>query len=144
MKNNQLIRLALGIGLTCFGIFWIFFPTMVLFHEVEAGFLGTLIILFVLGIIPMAQGLLLIRRVLVLDKEEKNIKIENRIFELAHQNFGKITPIKLAKNTNISVIEAKQYLSKLQEDGFADIEVTDNGVVYYDFKELLSEEGTAA
>jgi hypothetical protein len=144
MKQNQIIKLVSGICLTAFGVFWVFFPTMVLFHEVEAGFLGTLIVLFIFGIIPTAQGLLLIRKVLVIDKEDKLIEMENKIFELAHENKGTLTPSKLASSINMPVIEAKKFLNELKEEGFAQLNVTENGIVYYDFKDVLFSGDTAA
>ncbi len=62
--------------------------------------------------------------------------IEQRIIDLARRSNGQITAIAAAGALQVSVEEAEQHLDSLTTHGHANIEVSEQGVVYYDFPSL--------
>ncbi len=62
--------------------------------------------------------------------------VERQIIDLARRNGGQLTAIAAAGALNLSVEETEQHLDHLTTHGHANIEVSEQGVVYYDFPGL--------
>jgi hypothetical protein len=58
------------------------------------------------------------------------------VLKLAGSHGGKLTIIEVVQATAVTPDEAKLVLDNLARDGFADFQVTDAGVVVYDFQDI--------
>lgn len=68
--------------------------------------------------------------------KDPNLDIELRLLKLARKHGGRVTPALAATELNVSVKQADEQLSKLATVGQAELEVSDDGVVIYDFPSL--------
>ena len=69
-----------------------------------------------------------------LDPEET---LEDTILKLARKFRGKLTPLELAANSSLSLDEADKALEDIVRKGYANIEVTDEGTIIYEFPGFL-------
>lgn len=64
-------------------------------------------------------------------------KEQNRIVRLARQKGGRLMVAEAAADSGLLVEEAEQILRELADGGYAEVEVTDSGMVVYRFPEFL-------
>jgi hypothetical protein len=64
--------------------------------------------------------------------------LENRIFRLAARLGGRVTISDVVIDTELSVAEAERFMDRLVDGTRVRMEVTDEGMVVYEFPELLS------
>jgi hypothetical protein len=94
-------------------------------------------------LLPLGFGVKLLRDHFGRDKRIEANKADMRsrtlnaeVFKLAHTHGGKLTIIEVVTALAITADEAKHILDSLAVDGHADFQVTDSGVVVYDFQEI--------
>ncbi len=63
--------------------------------------------------------------------------LENTILKLARKFQGKLTPLELAANSALSLDEADKTLENLVRKGYANMTVTDEGTIIYEFPGFL-------
>lgn len=73
--------------------------------------------------------------------EPKSSSIERTILTVAKSERGRVTPALVALNTDASMSEAEAALQELVKQGYAGMEVRDNGTVEYVFQEFLPRVG---
>jgi TM2 domain-containing membrane protein YozV len=67
----------------------------------------------------------------------KKASVEDQILNLAQEKNGRITATDVAMNTELTIEEADKLLKKLAESSYVSMEVSDKGVIYYEFVELI-------
>lgn len=67
---------------------------------------------------------------------DASVDLELRVLSLARQHGGKLTAAIAAAELGVPIAEADAKLTDLAKGDHANIEVTDEGVVYYDFPAL--------
>jgi hypothetical protein len=95
--------------------------------------------LIVMGLLPLIFGTILLKR---LRKKINNIdkdEIENAIFQLAKKSDSKLTIADVAMNTKLTTEESKKILDEFCLKGFAEIMVSQTGVIVYNFKSIIKE-----
>jgi hypothetical protein len=73
-------------------------------------------------------------------KQQKHAKFEQSILQLIQSNQGKITPEEIALKTNLTVIQATNYLNELCQQGSGGKQVTEDGHIVYVFAGFLSQQ----
>lgn len=69
--------------------------------------------------------------------------LDQAILGLAEVRHGVVTPSRVALEANVSPEKARDQLDRLVGQGFADVEVSANGVMVYVFREFLDDIGRA-
>ena len=94
-------------------------------------------------LLPLGVGIKLLRDHFGRDKRVEANKADMRsrtlnaeVLKLAGTHGGKLTILEVVTALAISADEAKRVLDSLAVDGHADFQVTDSGVVVYDFQEI--------
>lgn len=65
-------------------------------------------------------------------------RLQNRVFRLAHQLGGRLTVSDLVVDLDFSIEEAESYLGRLVDSTRVTMEVRDDGLVYYEFPEIIA------
>ncbi len=115
--------IGFGAALVFTGIWWMAIP------------------LTLIGLIPLTTGIAgLFRKKEKLPAPDDTRKkdIEKEILKLASRSKGKITALQAASETTLSIDEAKQTLDDLVKNGYASLEVEENGLLVYEFPELIA------
>ena len=74
-------------------------------------------------------------------KRRRPESVDHVILELADERHGVVTPSRVALAAQISPEKARDKLDTLVGRGFADLQVTRDGLIVYVFPEFLDEEG---
>lgn len=69
--------------------------------------------------------------------EDPTKTLETTILKLARKFQGKLTPVELAANSSLSLEEADKALEDIVRKGYADMKVTDEGNILYEFPGFL-------
>lgn len=72
-----------------------------------------------------------------LDNIKKKKSTEKQILDIAKKHGGKITVTQVAMDTDLSIEQAEKKLQDLVKSGYVQMNVTDNGVMIYEFMELM-------
>jgi hypothetical protein len=98
-------------------------------------------ILFVVA--PIGGGGMLIRshfkrkRKALLDKQKTlQVEREKEVIRLAQQKGGHLSIPEIVAGTSMSTVEADQIMREMTEKGYVDMQVTDSGVIIYEFYEI--------
>lgn len=70
--------------------------------------------------------------------------LENTILKLARKFRGKLTPLELAANSSLSLDEADKALEELVKKGYANMTVTDEGNILYEFPGFLQFDSSSS
>ena len=65
-------------------------------------------------------------------------RLENRVFRLAYRLGGRLTVSDLVVDLDFSIMEAGSFLSQLVDSTRVTMEVRDDGLVYYEFPEIIA------
>ncbi len=57
---------------------------------------------------------------------------------IAKEYKGRLTPLEIAANSDLSIDEAEEILKRWSSKGYADIRVANSGTIYYEFSGFLS------
>jgi hypothetical protein len=93
-----------------------------------------LVLSFLLGVLPLAGGLLLywgVRRAVAKRKGEER---EAAVLRVARERQGIVTAVDVAADCGMSLEEAEETLERLHLGGFSEIDVSDAGTVVYRFR----------
>ena len=99
------------------------------------------------GVVPMIEGL---RRLASersrnrIEPEKREAIAEREVLKIAQAEEGIVTPSKVALKTNLTLERAEEVLQKLATRGFASMQVTDAGIVQYEFPEFRSRIGDSS
>jgi hypothetical protein len=121
LKAWAVPMVPIGLGLILYGLFTRLEPLSI---GVALALLGGL--LWLLASKLDAAALLVRRR-----------KEQNRIVRLARQKGGRLMVAEAAADSGLTVQEAEQILRELADGGYAEVEVTDSGMMVYRFPEFL-------
>ena len=104
---------------------------------------GDIAAVFLLGIAPVAAGGMLIRshfkdkqKVALEKKKVLQTQQEKEIILLAQQKGGRLSIPEIVAGTSLSTIEADQLMREMTTKGYVDMQVTDAGVIIYEFYEI--------
>ncbi|MEM7516923.1 MAG: hypothetical protein AAF368_08380 [Planctomycetota bacterium] len=86
-----------------------------------------------LGVLPMAVALWLSRSVWQSSRRRRRELAERKVLTLATRTGGWLTPLQVARTTNLTLEEAKVLLQGLNIEGHCQIELGEDGVVSYRF-----------
>lgn len=70
-------------------------------------------------------------------KKDPEKKLEDTILRLARKFQGNLTPLELAANSSLSLDEADKALENIVRKGYANMKVTDEGTIIYEFPGFL-------
>jgi hypothetical protein len=71
-------------------------------------------------------------------KKKPSLQTKEKEVLLAAKKYnGKITPVEVAVESNLSVEEAEQILNKMVNKGYATLEVSESGLLFYQFSGFL-------
>lgn len=93
---------------------------------------GHIALLVFLGILPMVAGVLWFRYLVKQQKAGIQRDMERIILNVATQAGGKVTPLEVARATELTMQEAKQYLDEMQRNGLINLFVTEEGNILYE------------
>jgi hypothetical protein len=103
------------------------------------------LLLFVLA--PIAVGGFMIRSHLTDKQSTLQQKLtslqkrrEKQILQLALKKDGRLTIPEIAANTSMSTTEAEEFMRDMTAKGYVDMQVTDSGVIMYEFYEIIHRE----
>ena len=65
-------------------------------------------------------------------------RLENRVFRLAYRLGGRLTVSDLVVDLDLGIDEAESFLNRLVDSTRVTIEVRDDGLVYYEFPEIIA------
>ena len=65
-------------------------------------------------------------------------RLENRVFRLAYKLGGRLTVSDLVIDLDVSIEEAESFLNQLVDSTRVTMEVRDDGLVYYEFPEIIA------
>lgn len=92
------------------------------------------------GVFPMIEG---VRRLATYRQEiagtshQREAETERQILRAARDSKGRLTATTAALQTKLTIKEAQDALEKMTREGHAVMNVTDNGVVEFEFPELV-------
>ncbi|MDH5681549.1 MAG: TM2 domain-containing protein [Spirochaetota bacterium] len=65
---------------------------------------------------------------------------EKLVLQVAKNHGGRITPLEVAAETDLSVEEGEKYLKTWSDKGYCEIKISQNGVLLYEFSGFLSND----
>ena len=113
-------------------------------------FIGWFIDLFTLPKQVREANILLVAKMSNITEQVKEIKTkpkkltqvekEKIVLQIAKKYQGRVTPIEVATDSDLSIDESEELIKKLASRGYCEIKVTASGGIFYEFYGLLSEE----
>ena len=91
------------------------------------------------GVLPLVEGLrrvFALRRVPKINAEQADAMAEKLVLKVAKEEGGRVTPALIALKSNLNTKRAEEVLQNLVKNGFAGMEVTDDGRIIFDFPEF--------
>lgn len=99
---------------------------------------------------PMAIGTALVRshykarqKALEADKHEQYRMLEKQVIRLAQKHNGRLTIPEIAVDTTMSTQEAEKFMEDMASKGYVDMQVSDSGVIVYEFYEIAQQQKLA-
>jgi hypothetical protein len=139
MKIKFILLQTLYVFMIVFGLFLGFGGTLNYLDNKDT-LLKWIVGEIILGILPIFFGVLLLtkirKKIKSLDKDD----LENKIFQLASKSCARLTIADVSMNTNLTTAESKKILDEFCLNGFAEILVSDSGVIVYYFKNIINEQ----
>ena len=131
MKLGRLAQLALGGLLDLFG--FVMLVGGMIGAQDEESRAADLPIVLVLGFVPMALGSFLIYRALSGLARDKREDFERKILDLAAKSAGRLSPAAVARETSLTLDEAKRKLDAIHLSGHCRTELQADGSMIYLF-----------
>ena len=135
------MKKAIGGGILMF--FGFFMLAGFLLSTKPSNFLADSILLLLFALAPIAGGALLIRNNFVTKKKlerETRMKVfadrEKQVLKLARAKDGFLTIPEIVSETTMNTEEADELMRELVLKRYADMKITDQGTVIYEFLEL--------
>jgi hypothetical protein len=140
MKLKSIITYILSTLLLLFGIMLSFGATLnILKPERDKPIAGDIIGIILLGLPSIILGIYFILRTKKRDNKRYRDELEDKILKLAHENQGKLTVAELAMHTSLTSEEAKEFLDQLCIKNYAELFISESGVIVYKFKMIISD-----
>ena len=130
MKWTEFAMLVGGLALGLFG--WLMIAGSLLSLKENVG--ENLALGILLGIIPAALSIFLVRKSLSTKKRRKQEELERTLLDLAASSGGILVPAQVARHTDLTLAEAKAKLDELHLSGYCGSEVDESGQLVYSFK----------
>ena len=92
-----------------------------------------IVMIMLLGIAPIIAGLMMCRKMKHKGRHRQDELIERQILQLARDYQGKLTIPEVSMKMSLSSIEAKAALDQCHLNSLAELHISDNGVVVYQF-----------
>jgi len=70
--------------------------------------------------------------------EKKGKNLESAVFQLAYKLKGRITLSDIVLETGLGLKEAESFIEKMIDGTHVTMEVTDSGIVQYEFPEIIA------
>ncbi|MFW5800139.1 MAG: NINE protein [Spirochaetota bacterium] len=70
-------------------------------------------------------------------KPKTKEQIERDILNLAKKNNGRLTVTQVAMETDLSLEKAEEHLQNMVKSGYVQLSISDNGVMVYEFLEII-------
>jgi hypothetical protein len=86
-----------------------------------------------LGVVPLVGGIRLYRRVRGTVVRRQTGERESAVLQVVRQHEGVVSPVDVAADCGMSLEQAEEILKGLHLRGFAEMDVTDTGIVIYRF-----------
>lgn len=86
-----------------------------------------------LGLLPMLVAFWLFRSVWRSSSRRRGELLERQVLQLAVRVGGRLTPMQVARSTQLTLEESKALLDRLDIEGHCNIELAENGVISYRF-----------
>jgi hypothetical protein len=93
-----------------------------------------LLLTLLFGVLPVAGGLLLYRRVRRAVAGRQVDEREAAVLKVVKQRKGTVTAVDVAADCGMSLEHAQETLDGLQRHGFCEMDVADSGMVVYRFR----------
>jgi hypothetical protein len=134
----RILAFVSGIALCLFSIL-VFIGTTIDLSS-ESYWVNILLYVFAC-IMPGLGGFFLCKWAIQAEKgtRSKYEELENTIFKVAENRGGRLTPIELAMDTDLTLEEAKALLEKWALNGYVTIKVSEGGALVYDFAGITTE-----
>ena len=101
---------------------------------------STMVLLGIMGLAPILAGLAWWRHLRRKAAQRQTTTLERSVLQLAKAHHGVLTVTDVTIHTTLSLEEAERTLEQLHLDGFATIDVDDNGALIYRFPSSAANE----
>jgi hypothetical protein len=105
--------------------------------------IGDVVGALLIGIGPVVGGGLLIRshvktkrKMLIAQEKDEYARQEKEILRLAQEKGGRLSIPDIVVKTSMSTEQAEQVMREMTTKGYVDMQVTDSGVIVYEFYEI--------
>ena len=100
----------------------------------DSSLLKDITMLMFLGILPTLGGVFLIRNAILESRRERAERREKILLEVAERHNWVLTPVDLAKETDINLKESQKDLDEMVKSGFAELDIESGGTTYRFFR----------
>ena len=136
-SSANALRLLFGAMAALIGLFFILSGAIVMLNEE----FGTGLIIFLLfGIFPLGVGSWFLSWAFKETVKNSEKYLAKKVIQIAIAQGGKVTPTEVALLSECSIDEAKNELDLLYGKGLFDLQLSEEGITVYHYKEILSAE----
>lgn len=136
-SSANALRLLFGAMAALIGLFFILSGAIVMLNEE----FGTGLIIFLLfGIFPLGVGSWFLSWAFKEAVKNSEKYLAKKVIQIAIAQGGKVTPTEVALLSECSIDEAKNELDLLYGKGLFDLQLSEEGITVYHYKEILSAE----
>lgn len=137
MRWTERLVYMLGIVVILFGFVMIAGGLINLFESPREESVGELLVMTgILGVVPVAAGFMMCRRMRAKARYRRDELIERQIPQLAKDNQGQLTISDVSMHLSVPSTKAKAILDQCHLNHLADLQISDTGVVIYQFRML--------
>jgi hypothetical protein len=140
-------KLVIGGVFIFFGAFMLLGFAVNLSEKSFAIDIGDIVAFILLSAAPIVAGSIIVRSHFTgkrkrLEAEQKMLheQREREIIRLAQQKRGRLTIPEIAVATSMTTEEADEMMREMTAKGYVDMQVTDSGVIVYEFYEIAHRE----
>ena len=98
-------------------------------------------VMLMLGIMPLTRGAVRLAQQRITSwrqNRERPRLLESRILRLAARAGGSVTVVSVASSGEVTLDEAQRALDAMTTQGYAEMRIRDDGVVLYEFPEMIT------
>ncbi|TAH17828.1 MAG: hypothetical protein EAZ08_12855 [Cytophagales bacterium] len=134
---TNVLRFLFGISSAALGLFFIASGTMVMLkEELSTGLLISLLF----GVFPLSIGSWFLFWTFKEAQNNREKSLAKKVIGIAIAQGGKVTPVEVALLSDCAIDEAKKELDLLYGQGLFDLQLSQEGITVYHYKEMLSTE----
>ncbi len=141
-------KIGCGGALIAGGLFMFLGVAVGLAEEGMASFdIGDMVGLLVMAVAPVTAGAFIIRghfkqKHKALKAQQKALERdrEREILQLAQRKGGRLTITEIAADSSLTTDEAEKFMNELTSKGYVSMNVTETGVIVYDFYDISHRE----